>query len=393
MKVSVDMCRARYYYLYKFGSNKKQGTGFKIMAMGLPASKRHNRNFIDPLCFGGDGKFRILHLTDIHEVDPDMDDNEDKTIPQRKSEETMNVIEQCIERTHPDLIVFGGDNISGYWQEFTYDYMYKTIKRITAPAAERNIPLAIVFGNHDAECEYMLPFLMKENQIGIYAEYGNFRNTFNDEDISGCGNCSLPVLSSDGSRVAWNIWCMDSNDYVRDDRYNVIEGAGYGFVQPDQIKWYEKQAAELKKSNGGQAVPSVLFQHIPVHQEYNVLKEVSEGTDGAVERNGKYYTAPDGVFSDGEMHEAPCPPDSHGEEFESWKKTGDIVAAFFGHDHTNTFTAEVDGIKLVQTPSAGYHSYGKKRGGRLIVLDENIPDSIESEIIFIEPLYGEVTCK
>ena len=229
------------------------------MAMGLPASKRHNRNFIDPLCFGGDGKFRILHLTDIHEVDPDMDDDEDKTIPQRKSEETMNVIEQCIERTHPDLIVFGGDNISGYWQEFTYDYMYKTIKRITAPAAERNIPLAIVFGNHDAECEYMLPFLMKENQIGIYAEYGNFRNTFNDEDISGCGNCSLPVLSSDGSRVAWNIWCMDSNDYVRDDRYNVIEGAGYGFVQPDQIKWYEKQAAELKKSNGGQAVPSVLF--------------------------------------------------------------------------------------------------------------------------------------
>ena len=69
-----------------------------------------------PLRFGADGKFRILHLTDIHEVDPEMDDEEDRQIPISKSKETINVIRRCIEIANPDLIVFGGDNISGYWQ-------------------------------------------------------------------------------------------------------------------------------------------------------------------------------------------------------------------------------------------------------------------------------------
>lgn len=87
------------------------------------------------------------------------------------------------------------------------------------------------FGNHDAEAQPKLPFLAKENQICIYAEYENFRSTMNDEDVSGCANCSLPILSSDGKHIAWNIWCIDSGDYVRDDEFNVIDDAGYGFVK------------------------------------------------------------------------------------------------------------------------------------------------------------------
>ena len=123
------------------------------MAKGLPNSHKHIRNGQSSLRFGEDGKFRILHLTDIHEVDPEMDDDENRSIPINKSAETVNVIRRCMELAKPDLVVFGGDNISGYWQEFTYDYMRKTIKKIVAPIAEKNIPLAIVFGNHDAEAE------------------------------------------------------------------------------------------------------------------------------------------------------------------------------------------------------------------------------------------------
>lgn len=212
------------------------------MAKGLPDSKKYIREKQAPLRFGADGKFRILHLTDIHEVDPEMDDDEDRRIPVKKSENTLSLIRRCIELARPDLVVFGGDNISGYWQEFTYEYMYKTVKKIVAPIAEKNIPLAIVFGNHDAEAQPQLPFLAKENQICIYAEYENFRSTMNDEDVSGCANCSLPVLSSDGSRTAWNIWCIDSGDYIRDGGFNIIKDAGYGYVKRDQIEWYERRA-------------------------------------------------------------------------------------------------------------------------------------------------------
>jgi len=361
------------------------------MAKGLPNSHKHIRNGQSSLCFGEDGKFRILHLTDIHEVDPEMDDDENRSIPINKSAETVNVIRRCMELAKPDLVVFGGDNISGYWQEFTYDYMRKTIKKIVAPIAEKNIPLAIVFGNHDAEAEPTCPCLAKENQISVYCEYDNFRGTMNDEDVYGCGNYNLPILSSDGKRVAWNVWCIDSNDYVRDENYNVIKDEGYGFVHDDQIAWYEKKAAELKAENGGKTVPSLLFQHIPVLQEYNKLTEVSEGTPGAVERNGKFYIAEEGAILDGSLGEGPCPPDKIGSQFESWKKTGDIVAAFFGHDHKNTFTMDVDGIKLVQTHGAGYHTYGCQRGGRLIVIDENKPDTYESELLFVDRITdGEI---
>ena len=95
------------------------------MAKGLPDSKKYIKEKQAPLRFGADEKFRILHLTDVHEVDPEMDDEEDRQIPINKSKETINVIRRCIEIANPDLVVFGGDNISGYWQEFTYEYMYK----------------------------------------------------------------------------------------------------------------------------------------------------------------------------------------------------------------------------------------------------------------------------
>ena len=355
-----------------------------IMAKGLPNSHRHIRNFQSPLRFGKDGKFRILHLTDIHEVDPEMDDDENRQIPLNRSAETINVIRKCVELAKPDLVVFGGDNISGYWEEFTYDYMRKTIKKIVEPIAEKNIPLAIVFGNHDAEAEPTCPCLAKENQISVYCEYDNFRGTMNDEDVHGCGNYNLPILSSDGKHIAWNVWCIDSNDYVRDEKYNAIKDKGYGFVFDDQIEWYERKSAELRKRNGGKAVPSVLFQHIPVLQEYERLTEVAEGTPDSVGHNGRFYVAADGELIDGALREGPCPPDENDKQFKSWKKTGDIIAAFFGHDHKNTFTMDVDGIKLVQTPGAGYHTYGDRHGGRLIVLDENKPDTCETENIFID---------
>ena len=54
------------------------------MAKGLPDSKKYIRERQAPLRFGADGKFRILHLTDIHEVDPEMDDDEDRRIPVKK---------------------------------------------------------------------------------------------------------------------------------------------------------------------------------------------------------------------------------------------------------------------------------------------------------------------
>ena len=62
-------------------------------------SDKFKREVPDPLKFGPDGKFKILHLTDIHNVEPIMDDDENREIPESRDKETLNVIETLVEKT------------------------------------------------------------------------------------------------------------------------------------------------------------------------------------------------------------------------------------------------------------------------------------------------------
>lgn len=358
------------------------------MASGLPTAYRHIKDNQRPLRFGSDGKFRILHLTDIHEVPlPEKCADGDVYEAEReKSRQSMNVIRQCIERAKPDLAVFGGDNISGFPCGCTYEQMRATIKRIVAPVAERNIPLAVIFGNHDSEMTDIHPFTQREIQLCVFAEYQNCRSTLNDEDVFGCANCAIPILHSNSDAVAWNIWCIDSNDYIRQADYSRPEDLGYDYVREDQLAWRERAAERLKQANGGKNVPSLLFQHIPLLQIYDLFESAEKGEPGAFEKFGRFFKIKDGTFLSGTLREPPCPTNERRDEFESWKKTGDITAAFFGHDHPNDFIAEIDGIKLVQTPGVRYHADTGIQGGRLIIIDENVTDSFETEVYQIDRL-------
>ncbi len=351
-----------------------------LAAMGTPRkwkSAKFKREAPPPLKFGDDGKFRILHITDIHDVEPIMDDDENREIPESRDKETINVIEKLVEKTNPDLVVFGGDNISGYWEEFTYNYVQSTIQKITEPIRKRNIPLCVVFGNHDGEVGFHTEFQMLQ-----YMEYENCRSNLNDADVYGCGNCCVTIKNSSGEKDAFAIWLIDSNDYQR----NTENGLSYDCVHDDQIEWYERRAAELKAANGNIPLPSILFQHIPVQQELDGFSVVTADDDYTFERDGNYYKFGHEIL-EGRIREVPCPPyikNNHRNQFESWKKTGGIIAAFFGHDHVNDFHIKIDGISLYQTLGAGYFTYGQERGGRLIVLDENNPQDIYTESIEIE---------
>ena len=349
------------------------------MAMGFPRkwkTDRFKRETPAPLKFGADGKFKILHITDIHCVQPIMDDDENRAIPEGRYKETINVIESLVEKTNPDMVVFGGDNVSGYWEEFTYDYVKKTIEDIIEPIKKRNIPLGVVFGNHDGEIGFHTEF-----QMMMYMEYANCRSNLNDADVYGCGNCCITIKDSKGEKDAFALWLMDSNDYETNSKGD----NSYDHVHDCQINWYETRAKELKDANGGEPLPSILFQHIPVQQELDGYREVTEKDDYTFERDGNYYVIGNKILS-GRIREVPCPPNMekiYRKQFESWKKTGDIFAAFFGHDHINDFRMNVEGIDLYQTIGAGYFTYGKERGGRLIVLDENNPRELYTETIEI----------
>lgn len=334
-----------------------------------------------PLRFRADGTFHILHLSDVHLMDPEMEDDDPvRTDPLFYEARTFEVLEKSADVLQPDLAVLTGDVVNGYLSDLNYNFIYRIIRKVTDVFARRNIPMAVTFGNHDSELNFH-----REIQTAMYMEYDGFYGTFNDEEMYGCGNCFLPILSRDGSgRKAFGLWLIDSGDYVRDENMKILEG--YDYVHESQIAWYEKTAAALKAENGGVPLPAILFQHIPVQQEYDLIRKVDApvpGTNGFT-RDGTYWYIPDAIS--GRLREPPCPPaGDHREQFESWVKTGDVLAAFFGHDHVNDFVVEKDGILLVQTLCAGQFTYGKERGCRSIILHEDDPHGIETESIEILP--------
>lgn len=363
--------------------NKSNKTKEKIMATGYTVSRKNILTSLEPLRFGSDGKFRILHLTDIHKVHPDMDDDTDRSIPENKSLNTLYTIEKAIELSRPDLIVFGGDNIGGHWDEMTDEYALWCIEKIIEPVKKYGVPLAIVFGNHDSQNGHISNILNREIQMSLYMNYDNFRGCFNEADVYGCGNYHLHILAHDSDEVMWNVWCVDSNDYPRNPDMSRAAN-GYDAVHADQLKWYE-DTVKAEKESFGRTIPAVLFQHIPVNQEFDFMEECTE-SESNYKKGDKFFRVKDGELKEGLLRESPCPPSDDREQFEAWKRCGDIKAAFFGHDHTNTFRFEKDGISLYQSLSCGYEAYGMEHGGRIITLYEG-SDKIETETIVIDPKY------
>ncbi len=341
--------------------------------MFISASALENDN---TLRFSNDGKFKILVLADIQDTDT----------PQKPS---LALAEAALDFAKPDLVVLLGDNTAGDWNGVNKEKTEQAVDKIAQLIDERNIPFALVFGNHDHEglCNEnngMTEEEAKEFILSCFQKYGTCL-AVEGEEMTGVCNYNLPILSSDGAETAFNLWFMDSNPYATEE-----EGGGYGYVHPDQTEWYKSTAEGLKTENGGKAVPSIVFQHIIVPEVYEMFDVVEKGTEGSFKGHGaksdNYYKAdPDTVY-EGNVNEAPCSPDYNGGQFDSWLEVGDVIGAVFGHDHVNDFAGVYKGIKLVATPAVGYYSYGNNHGVRTITLEESNLTDFTSETLYYDDL-------
>lgn len=319
----------------------------------------------EPLRFK-DGKFKIMLLGDLHDCYDMKNDN-----AAEKMDDTLALIGKAVKELKPDLVVYMGDNA----RASTEYEMRAVISRITYPFSVSDTPFDLVFGNHDRECEVDLP-----TQLKLYREHENCYAFNADDDLSGYGNHNLVIKSGDGEKDIFNLWFIDSHSLYSDRSKSY-----YDAVHEDQIEWYKKTAKELADKNGGKVLPSLLFQHIPVPEEYELLREAKpyeklDSVQGHKTYSDKYYMLKPEV--EGYLGEGPAVPDFNSGEFAAWKETGDVLGAFFGHDHMNDFAGYVDGILLAQCKTAGFRVYtdGCRSGVRLITLEENNPENVQTRM-------------
>lgn len=320
--------------------------------------------------FGSDGKFKILLFGDLHE-------NEDYTgAGKARFNDMHKMMNAALDEFKPDLCVLLGDNCSTrpYFDLHDREGYTKMLSDIVEPIKRRGIPVAAVLGNHEHDGGDAGELLSSYNEAGII-----IRND-SPAGVTGSANFTEQIYSSDGSRPVFNLWFIDSNNCCDNKAIS-----NYDWVHADQIDWYEREAARLRELNGGEPMPAFVFQHTPVPEEYLLLKKAKPwqlpiSVRGHSHKKNIRYVPREGVS--GYVGEGPCAPDYNSGQFESWKRTGDVTAAFFGHDHLNDFSGYVDGIMLAQHKTAGFGAYtdGCRCCVRLVTVNESNPREFTHEL-------------
>lgn len=316
--------------------------------------------------FNSDGKFKILLFGDIHEH------TDYKTNPRFK--DMQKLMTAAVEEFKPDLCVLLGDNCNTDIYTEDPEKFREMLKDVVAPITGRNIPVAAVLGNHEHD---------HGHEDEIVAEYGKLGIiTRNDapDDVTGNANFKELIYSSDGEKPVFCLWFIDSNN-CHENR----EISHYDFVHADQIEWFEAESEKLKEMNGGKPMPSFIFQHTPVPEEYELLRkahfwELPVAVRGYNTKRKTFYVGKKGTMD--YVGEGPCSPDVNSGQFASWKKVGGVLGAFFGHDHLNDFSGFVDGIFMAQHKTAGFRAYtdGCRSCVRLVTIDEKNPTKFEQQL-------------
>lgn len=341
-----------------------------LLSVGIMPSQAAEK---EKLTFGEDGKFRILQINDF----------QDRDIANADSLEFLNAV---LDKYEPDLVVLVGDQLHNDFSNRSKETIKQAIANQILPMQERGIPFLFTYGNHDLDhVSYM-----SEQEQGEY--YRSFSNCYANADGPDSGTYNTVIYSNDGTEPLLNIYMMNTGHW---------DGTGYtGGVTENQVEWYKETSNALKVLNGGEAVPSLVFQHIPVKETHKLCREVPAGTPGAVKAKyeDKYYVLDENADWIGDrnvMREAPASehPTRTTGQYEAWVEQGDIIGAYFGHDHINTFVGRTeDGIVLGYNGGFGFATYGDpgERYARIYDFDaSDVENYTQQNIYYTETVIDE----
>ncbi|MBE6725187.1 MAG: hypothetical protein E7576_08370 [Ruminococcaceae bacterium] len=311
-----------------------------------------------PLRFDENGEFHILVFSDIHGPGPKI------------STLAKTNIAKLVEREDPDLVLFDGDNT---WGLSSPAALESCVGDMTEVLEEKQIPWAHVYGNHDAEGNNV----PKEKQQQIYESFGMCVSQSGDPSLPGVGNYVLPVYSSDGAKIRFNVWALDSGMYLSEWERASLEPAGsifqgyansgYDYIKPAQIAWYRETSMAME-AYAGEKIPGLMAFHIPLQETYAAW----------VNREALEHT--------GEKREAVCASEVNSGLFSVLLERGDVKAVVNGHDHVNDYMVKYGGIKLCYCSTVSETGYCDMDmlGARVFVIREENPEDIETYISYVD---------
>ena len=307
--------------------------------------------------FNADGKFRIMHITDTH-------------LEEYNLEASVWAIGEACDIENPDIVIITGDNVQNCKNAADTK---KLIDGLMNVFESRNIPVAVTFGNHDSETGAM----SREELMAYYNTFSCSVSVDDGEALSGCGTYNIPVMSSDGEKVKFNLWVFDSNDYDSEGNYSC--------VQADQVEWYKAKSDELRAANGGEPVYSLAFQHIIVSEVFDGLKKIDSEELFSVKNiyTDEYFVFDPDVVNYGTLMEKPCPGYDNFGQFDAMVEKGDVLGLFTGHDHTNAFGVTYKGIVLSESLSTRYNGdrYSTQYGYRILEINEEDTSVFTSKVV------------
>ena len=270
----------------------------------------------------GDGEFKIMMFSDSH-----LNGKEDTDL------QAVSYMLKNIEEGKPDLVVFGGDNISSGFNLARYNQFAEILEKT-------GVYWCSVLGNHESEG---IMTYSRKKIVDIFASFDHCLMRRGVEDIDGYGNYTVNILGDDG-KLQEVIFLMDSGTYMSDKiqkQYNVVNPTShYDGVKESQVQWYKEKHDAIEKQYG--EFKSITVIHIPPYES-------------------NYTTDIEPVY--GTKNEGMCPAGFNSGIFDAMKEKGSIQAIYFGHDHTNYYGVMYEGVLLSYIQSAGYSSYNMGSNG------------------------------
>ncbi|WVW85879.1 hypothetical protein I302_107917 [Kwoniella bestiolae CBS 10118] len=293
------------------------------------------------LSFSSDGTFRIALFSDLHHshhsaICRDVPEQIEADCSEEYSFAFMGAV---LDHTEPDLVVIDGDLYAENdrkQDKTTYPQLTDgAIVKAIRPIIERGIPFAVTYGNHDAEGS----LLREEIQRAMDIQPG-FVGSRGLNQLDGIGNYKLDITKSkDSEDIAHRLWFFDSRSYTYFG--NGTNSGDYGRVEQSQVDWYS--------ANADASINAMAFFHIPVAQ---ISDAIGLNTTARIGVHGESVCPQGNGCSN-----TPKLDDPYVSLFDAFVNAGDVKATFSGHDHSNDYIIEAQGIQLTYDGSAGYTAY------------------------------------